>query len=189
MNTEEKRVLFAMMYFTIFLIICSSCFVNGNFHSRFTSEEKTIFEFGSQLASLGMKNNLFIGMMLLAISSFNFDVLLWFWFWSIFIGSPEIKIKRLDSNLLNIYVGWDIFIGKDRSYLQLNVDEYGNLASTLDFNVYDIKGNFKLNPIDGRPSKCFNVLYKSCKPIFFKISTIFPPMYSYVLFLKVTSRS
>ena len=89
------------------------------------------------------------------------------------IGSPEIKIKRLDSNLLNIYVGWNIFIGKDRSYLQLNVDEYGDLASTLDFNVYDIKGNFKLNSIDGRPSKCFNVLYKSYLPISLKFHLYF----------------
>ena len=69
---------------------------------------------------------------------------------------------------MNIYVGWDSIIGKER-YLQLNVDEYGNLASTLDFNVYDIKGNFKLNPIDGRPSKRFNVLYKSYNPIEFQL--------------------
>ena len=167
LNTKEKWMLFAMMYFTIFLIICSSCFVNGNFHSRSTSEEKTIFELGSQLASLGMKINVFIDIMLLTKQIFNFDFIFWFWFRSIFIGSPEIKIKRVDSQniyhrqLLNIYVGWDIFIGKERSYLQLNVDEYGDLASTLDFNVYDVKGNFKLHPIQGRISKRFNALYKS----------------------------
>ena len=74
---------------------------------------------------------------------------------------------------MNIYVGWDIFIGKDRSYIELNVDENGGLASTLDFNVYDIKGNFKLNPIDGRPSKRFNVLLKSHLPICLTILFLF----------------
>ena len=66
---------------------------------------------------------------------------------------------------MNIYVGWNIFIGKDRSYLQLNIDEYGGIASTLDFNVYGIKGNFKFNPISPRPRKRFNVLFKSHLPI------------------------
>ena len=54
----------------------------------------------------------------------------------------------------------------DRSYLQLNVDEYGDLASTFDFNVYGIKGNFKFNPIEGKPSKGFNVSFKSHLPNF-----------------------
>ena len=91
------------------------------------------------------------------------------WIYIVFIGSPEIRIKKLDSQLRNIYVGWNIFTGIDRSYLQLNIDEYGDLASTLDFNVYGINGNFKFNPIEGRPSKGFNVSFKSYLPKFFLI--------------------
>ena len=82
-----------------------------------------------------------------------------------FSGSPEIRIKKpydydSETDFWNIYVGWDYLGGgggtEDITYFQLNIDEYGDRASSLDFNWGGIKGNFKLNPINGRPSKCFN---------------------------------
>ena len=90
--------------------------------------------------------------------------------YTILSGSPEIRIKgpfRYDRfgdgafDPWNIYVGWDSLGAgaggtDDVTYFQLNIDEYGNRASNLDFNWGGIKGNFKLNPISGRPSKCFN---------------------------------
>ena len=98
--------------------------------------------------------------------------------YNIFSGSPEIRIKKpfdfdAQTDFWNIYVGWDslgaggtlldtiLGITDDITYFQLNIDEYGNRASDLDFNLGGIKGNFKLNPINGRPSKCFNFSYKS----------------------------
>ena len=90
---------------------------------------------------------------------------------TIFSGSPEIRIKKpfdfdAQTDFWNIYVGWDSLGAgaggtEDITYLQLNIDEYGDRASSLDFNWGGIKGNFKLNPINGRPSKCFNLSHKS----------------------------
>ena len=95
--------------------------------------------------------------------------------YTILSGSPEIRIKRPVKydrfgeeafDLWNIFVGWDSLGAgaggtDDITYFQLNIDEYGDRASSLDFNWGGIKGNFKLNPISGRPSKCFNFFLKS----------------------------
>ena len=76
--------------------------------------------------------------------------------YNIFSGSPEIRIKKpfdfdAQTDFWNIYVGWDSLGAgaggtDDITYFQLNIDEYGNRASDLDFNLGGIKGHFKPLP-------------------------------------------
>ena len=72
-NTNEKYLLFTMIYLITVLIICLSYSGNGHFHSGFKAT--TLFELGSQLTSLGMQNYFFINIMILAMQliPFNFD--------------------------------------------------------------------------------------------------------------------